>query len=244
MLEPKDIPKHLGVGALQHLGGLILAGVIFIVSVVVTWVVSRGSGQPEMTRFDAVVLTLGVALALMALLAAAVLIYPRAVEIWVSWFPRSSAPSEPSDKAASTGAAPVPAILGRSLTLATPIVDMTFDVGRLSAASPWLVFHCVAFNGTGYHVRLRGARGRIKLRMDEFHAQIEIGAPHPGGILDDFFKFEVKIPLSREEAETFRSATTESHVSIQFVEAAVLAQTLGQQTDFDIIFPMIPTPAD
>jgi len=108
MLDPKDIPKHLGIGALQTLGGYVLAGAIFVVSIAVTWVVSRGTGQPEMTRFDAVVLTLGVAFALVALLAIAVLIYPRAAAIWVSWFPRSSAQQQAARAPASDVAATDP----------------------------------------------------------------------------------------------------------------------------------------
>jgi hypothetical protein len=91
MFDLKEAAKHLGIGALQHLGGWIAGGVIGLLSFFLTLFVSFG--ERSLTRADWVILTLGFALALTAMFCGIVWAYPRAVAIWREWRPKDQTQS-------------------------------------------------------------------------------------------------------------------------------------------------------
>jgi hypothetical protein len=96
MFSRKKIVSRLGLGVVQGIGtyiGYAIAGLVggsVALGALAAWFVSLNPGRIEMTRYDALVITMQVAVITMALFCAAVLIYPRVADLWWRWFPKPS----------------------------------------------------------------------------------------------------------------------------------------------------------
>ena len=86
MFNIKESAKHIGIGMLQHAGGLMAGAIIALLSILIAWFVSLG--ERPMARADWVVFTLGSAVALTIVLCGVVWVYPRCLVIWRERFPK------------------------------------------------------------------------------------------------------------------------------------------------------------
>jgi hypothetical protein len=110
---------------------------------------------------------------------------------------------------------------GRSQSLYAPIVDMQIEGAKLNQAAPWLIFYCVGYNATGHTLQLASVSGRIKVGSEEFHGKLEFDRNpfmHP---TDAFYRFSLRIPLTKPEADVCINVLSESPVYVEFIGCSV-----------------------
>lgn len=80
MFERREIAKLLGQGAIQKIGEYLLVALLFAAGWLVAYFVSRGEGQPAMTRWDWVYITFLAAGGILLLLWGVALLIPKVVD--------------------------------------------------------------------------------------------------------------------------------------------------------------------
>jgi hypothetical protein len=235
MLDRKKLIAKLKAGAVHGVGsyigynyiaGTIVAAVSVALGAVATWIVWLG--PREMTRYEGLVITMQVAVTAMALFCAAVLIYPRVVDICSRWL------SKPKSATRPTEAAP-PDDLSRALC----IVDMRVGTHRLREPASWLEFHCTGFNGCAHRANVASAQGRIRFNRAEFHQRLELERQEDDAIEPyTFFLFSLRLPLSDSEAVHLLNSAAENHLVIIF-KNAVVSGTVDNGTTFAL--SVLPT---
>jgi hypothetical protein len=128
---------------------------------------------------------------------------------------------------------------GRSQSLYAPIVDMQIEGAKLNQAAPWLIFYCVGYNATGHTLQLASVSGRIKIGSEEFHGKLEFDSKPFMYPADVFYRFSLRLPLSKPEADVCIKVLSESPVYVEFLGCSI--EGVANSSPANSMFP-IPLP--
>jgi hypothetical protein len=98
---------------------------------------------------------------------------------------------------------------------------MQIEGAKLNQAAPWLIFYCMGYNATGHTLQLASVSGRIKIGSEEFHGKLEFDHNpfmHPA---DVFYRFSLRIPLTKPEADVCIKVLAESPVYVEFIGCSI-----------------------
>lgn len=109
----------------------------------------------------------------------------------------------------------------RDYSKSTPLTTIVLDFSSLGKPSPWLIFYCEAFNGSGMNLTLWEACGRVRIDSEEFHGKLEL----PGPVLqfngDLFFKFCIRVPLGDKEESYLQTKLAGDGIAVEFLNATI-----------------------
>ncbi|MEX0956970.1 MAG: hypothetical protein WDZ83_17365 [Rhizobiaceae bacterium] len=96
-----------------------------------------------------------------------------------------------------------------------PVVDIQIDAERLNRVSPWIEFHAILVNTTGYDVKVLGSSGYIYVSGEKFHPSLACASSLVKS--PSFVKIFVELPLSEKEAEVFRELISKDNFEMDFI---------------------------
>jgi hypothetical protein len=130
-------------------------------------------------------------------------------------------PAKTYAEKSETKESPNPNPSGRSQSLYAPIVDMQIEGAKLNQAAPWLIFYCVGYNATGHTLQLASVSGRIKIGSEEFPGKLEFYSNPFMYPADVFYRFSLRIPLTKPEADVCIKVLSESPVYVEFLGCSI-----------------------
>lgn len=99
--------------------------------------------------------------------------------------------------------------------------EIEFNTKRLNQPAPWLELNLTFFNATGHNARPLEVSGRVIVSGQEFHARIELVDLLQSYPYGEFFKTDLKIPVSTSEAQHCLETIKSSKLSVEFSDAHI-----------------------
>ena len=94
--------------------------------------------------------------------------------------------------------------------------EIQFNTSQIWDAAPWLELYLTFFNASQYTIRPVEIEGRIKVLGQEYHGHFELMDTMKWSAGAEFFKVEIKIPISSSEAKFLSEAIGEAHIQLSF----------------------------